>query len=468
MKKRILFVTSAAALALLDGGRAFAAGTALDVQSARGTGMASTLTAATDGSDSIFYNPAGIARGRLLDVQIGDTLISPQFSYKSPAGNETKLPFYVVPPFHVYASAGLTDHLSIGVGVFTPFGLRVKWPDGWEGRRVSAESSLTTWYINPTVAYSFGPLRVGAGFQLVRGVVELKRNISFGQQEGSVDLGAGTWGVGANVGAQLDVIAQYLTVGVHYRSAVKLDFDGDAHFSNVPPAFATTIRDQAVSTSLTQPDSLAIGAATHPIKPLLLEADVVWLGWSKLRSVDIRFPNDPSGSLGSTAAKNWENRVNFHVGGEGRVHEHWRVRGGLLYDPSPSPNDTLTPDVPDANRLNIAVGGSYVHSCGFHVDLGYQLLFLFSKTSTAAPLFGEYGGNVNILGLTVGWRTPSNESPATTAPFASQPAPTPPPAEPPAETTEPMQPTPPAPVAVPPEPPPAPEPAPPAPAPSPP
>jgi long-chain fatty acid transport protein len=332
----------------------------------------------------------------------------------------------VVPPFHAYVSGGITDNLSIGIGVFTPFGLRVKWPDGWEGRRVSAESSLQTWYINPTVAYSFGPLRIGAGFQLVRGTVELKRDIAFGQQEGRVDLGAGTWGAGANVGVQIDLLEQFLTLGVHYRSAVKLNFDGDAHFSNVPPSFASTLRDQAVSTSLTQPDSLAFGVASRPIEPLLIDVDVVWLGWSKLRSVDLRFPDDASGTLSNSSAKNWSSGVNFHVGGEARVHDNWRVRAGVLYDPSPSPANTLTPDVPDANRLNLAAGGSYVHPSGFHVDLGYQFLVLFSKTSTAPPLYGEYGGNVNILGITLGYRSPTSAATGTTAPYASAPPPPPP------------------------------------------
>lgn len=468
MKKRILFVTSAAALGLLTGDRAWAAGTALDVQSARGTGMASSLTAASDGSDSIYYNPAGIARGRILDAQIGDTLIAPQFSYTSPTGNKTSLPFYVVPPFHAYVSGGITDHLSVGIGVFTPFGLTVKWPDGWAGRRVSTRSALQTFYFNPTAAYSIGPLRIGAGFQLVRGTVELKRDIVFGQQEGNVDIGAGAWGVGANVGAQLDVIQQYLTVGVHYRSAVKLDFEGDAHFSNVPAGLASTIHDQAGTASLTQPDSLAIGVATHPVKPLLLEADVVWFGWAKTRSIDIHFPNDASGTLSTSAAKNWENRVNFHLGGEGRVHENWRVRGGVLYDPSPSPGNTLTPDIPDANRLNLAAGGSYVHKCGFHVDLGYQFLVLFSKSSSAPPLFGEYGGNVNILGITVGWRTPAKDASVTTAPYASAQTPSPPddlvPSVEAPPQVEPQQP----PSTSPPAPPPQPEPLPPPPQPSPP
>lgn len=395
-----------AALAILASRDAFAAGTAVDVQSARATGMASASTAMIDDSSAIFFNPAGIANGRRLDAQAGLMLIAPSFTYTNPGGTETKLPFYVVPPPHAYVSGSITKDLAIGVGVFSPYGLLVKWPEGWEGRALSTRSSLATYYINPTVAYRFGPLRIGAGLQIVRGTVELSQAIRFGQQEGRIGLGAGTWGVGGNGGVQLDLLERMLTLGIHYRSAVKLDFDGKAHFDNVPGAFSPILHDQPVSTSLVQPDTLAMGAAVRPIKELVIDADVVWYGWGKLRSINLNFPEDQSGTLNRTAVKNFENGVNYHLGGEYAINDNWRARLGALLDPSPAPADTLTPELPDATRLNLAAGGSYVHESGFRVDVGYQFLFLFKKTSSAPQLPGEYGGNVNILGITLGYQMP--------------------------------------------------------------
>ncbi len=85
---------------------------------------------------------------------------------------------------------------------------------------------------------------------------------------------------------------------------------------------------------------------------------------------------------------------------------HWMLRGGVLVDPSPSPASTLTPDIPDSTRVNLAVGGTYKSERGFHVDVGYQLIVVTSKTSTAPQFPGEYGGFVNILGLSLGYTTP--------------------------------------------------------------
>lgn len=415
---------------------ALAAGTAVDVQSSRATGMASASTAMIDDSSAIFFNPAGIANGRRLDAQAGMTLIAPSFKFTNTSGGETKLPFYVVPPAHLYASASIMDDLAVGVGVFSPYGLLVKWPQDWEGRAISVRSSLATYYVNPTVAYRVGPLRLGVGLQIVRGTVELSQAIRFSQQEALVSFGAGTWGVGANGGVQLDLLEKLLTLGVHYRSAVKLDFDdGKAHFDNVPAAFSSTLRDQPVSTSLTMPDTLAMGVSVRPIKQLVVDADVVWYGWGKLRTITLQFPEDQTGTLTRSIPKNFDNGVNYHLGGEMEVAQSWRVRAGALLDPSPAPADTLTPELPDADRLNLALGGSHVHESGLRVDVGYQFLFLFSKTSTAPALPGEYGGNVNILGITVGYQTPAERR-------EEPPPPEPPPPPLPPPPAEPMQPAP--------------------------
>jgi long-chain fatty acid transport protein len=407
VRRIALLAASAAVLTLVASRDARAAGFGLDVQSGRGTGMASAVTGFIDDSAAIYYNPAGIAQGRLLDAQIGDSLIMPSFTYHPASGSSTTTPFEVVPPFQAFVSGGITDSLSIGVGVFTPYGLTLSWPDGWGGKSLVTSAQLATYDINPTVAYRLGPVRIGAGLQVVRGTVDLKRKVETGSQEVSTELGGGAWGVGGNVGVQIDAVEQYLMFGVHYRSQVQLDFSGNASFDNVPATLQGTLHDQSASTTLTTPDTVAIAVASRPIKSLVVDAEVVWTNWSRLQSIVLSFPNDSSGTLGSTEPKNWSNVVNYRVGGELAIDDAWRVRAGVLYDPSPAPASTLGPDLPDCDRLNLAVGGSYVHSSGLRVDLGYQFLFLFRRTSTMPQLPGDYDGNVNIVGVSIGYRTPA-------------------------------------------------------------
>jgi long-chain fatty acid transport protein len=407
MRRHLAF--SIAGCIALGAHSASAAGLWIDTHSARATGMGASVTGMIDDSSAIFFNPAGIARGRMLDAQVGVSLIMPSITFKDTAGVATSTNFTAAPPFHAYVSGGITEHLSAGVGIFTPYGLTVDWPKGWEGRSIITYGNVATYFINPTLAYQLGPLRVGGGVQIVYGTVDLKRDIALpGGTFGTSQLGADTWGVGANVGVQLDAIPDILSFGLHYRSAVALPFDsGSAHFGDIPAPLSATLHDQPATSRLVTPDSLAFGVALRPIKPLVVDLDAVYVGWHHLKSVDIAFPNDTSGSLGAASSlpKNWSSTVNVHLGGEYAFTDAWRGRLGVIFDPSPAPASTLTPDIPDMWRMNFALGGGYQHRSGLRFDLAYQFLVLFSRTSTAPQLPGSYSGFANIVGLTVGFGT---------------------------------------------------------------
>ncbi len=393
------------AIGLLCSGRARAAGFSLDIQSARATGMAASMTAMVDDSSAIFFNPAGISQGKLLDAQANMELVLPSSTFTDPKGVSTTTPFRVVPPLQAYVAGGITKNFSAGIGLFEPYGLTIGWPSGWEGRSLITYASLATYYVNPTLAYKLGPLRIGAGVQIVPATIDLQQDIALpGGTYGTSELGAMAWGIGGNVGIQLEAVPKVLSFGVHYRSAVELNFDGNAHFTGIPATLAPAIHDQAATSRIVLPDSLAFGVAVRPVPRVVIDLDAVYYGWQFLRSIDINFPDDASGTLARSQPKRWSSTVNVHLGTEISIDEAWRVRAGAMVDPTPSPADTLTPDLPDSTRLAFSVGGSYCHrKTGLRFDLGYELVLLLSRTSTAPQLPGDYSGYANIVALGIGW-----------------------------------------------------------------
>src|SRR5712692_10161341 len=155
---------------------AWAAGFAIDVQGGRATGMATAVTALIDDAEAAYCNPAGLAQGPVLDVRVGATPIIPSFTFQNSAGQSSSGIVRPVPPPHLYLSYGVTNDLSVGLGVFSPYGLVVPWHSDWEGRFLSINSDLKTYYINPEVAYRIGNrVRLGAGVQIVRATVSLRR-----------------------------------------------------------------------------------------------------------------------------------------------------------------------------------------------------------------------------------------------------------------------------------------------------
>jgi long-chain fatty acid transport protein len=396
---------SALVLGGLASGSAWASGTHIDLQNARAEGLATAITANSVGPSSVYFNPAAIVQeGRALSIELGDTLILPNITYTSPSGN-TQAVTNVVPPFTGYLTYGITKDLAFGFGVFSPFGLKVSWPNDFAGRFVVQQSQLETFYFNPELAYRFGIVKVGAGVQVVRGTVDLKRALNFlSAGEGSTELGGATWGVGGNAGIQAEVLPGMLTLAAAYRSRVTLNFDGNAQFNNVPVEFQGPqqgqIHDQPVKATTTLPDIVQLGLSFQPVPQFRFNFDADYFAWQLFHDLTVTFPNDPS--LNTTNLKNWHHGWQYHFGGEYDVTNTFAVRAGVMIDPTPSPDETLGPDVPDSDRINLCAGVGY-HANGFTADLGGEYIIFKDKPSTLPELPGTYGGHVGVIGLSLGY-----------------------------------------------------------------
>jgi long-chain fatty acid transport protein len=416
---------SGAALLCLAGTAARGAGFAVDTQGGRATGLGTAVTAHVDDPSAVFYNPAGMLHVEGLRLMAGSTLITPSLQFTSqPSGSTpllepgvtTRNQLGVSPPPHVYAVARIQDSLAAGIGVFTNFGDALQWPAGWQGRFKALATSLATFDVNPSVAYRVHPrVRLGAGAQLVVGTVEVVRQIDFGEQEGSVALDGSAFGAGFNAGIQVDAVPDRLSFGLAYRSGVYLPFKGGAHFE-APIEFAEIAADQEIRAGIRTPNTAMAGVAFRPMDGLLVAADVHYYRWRSLQDLTVRF-EDPS--LDLTLPKRWRDTLNFHLGGEYRLSPRLSVRAGAVDDPAPgscagdppaalclggrAPSPTLTPDLPDSNRLK-ATAGVGLALDRWRFDVGYQFVLVLPARSSAPDYEGLYQGMAHVLGLSVDYQ----------------------------------------------------------------
>ena len=93
---------------------------------ARGNAFAATA----DNPSAIYYNPAGITQLEGDQVRAGLYLISADTKYTSPTGAEahTDTGFQVVPQLY-YTHSFQDVPLSLGLGVYAPYGLGLDWGD---------------------------------------------------------------------------------------------------------------------------------------------------------------------------------------------------------------------------------------------------------------------------------------------------------------------------------------------------
>jgi long-chain fatty acid transport protein len=387
------------------------AGFAIQEQAASATGRACAVTAVADSPSAVFYNPAGLAFQPGLGIEAGLTLIVPLASHRDPGSGETTdaEPDLFYPP-SVYVSYLLPENIAVGLGFFVPYGLGIAWPEDWSGFQEVRSIDLQTFVINPTMAWSPLPwLAVGAGFGFVRSVVELERGIEFVDETGSLRAGGGAWGFGANAGLLLRFFKGRLGFGLNYRSDVRLDFKGRADFT-VPEPFAALLEDQAVRTTLRLPHTLALGVSGKPVEMLTLSLDLTVTAWSSFEEFGLTFPGDEGKpedeKLSQSEARNWRNVYTVRLGAEvAPPPVPWlMLRLGLAYDKTPSPSNTLSPTLPDADRILVSAGAGFSLPKGFRVDVAYMFVYFFERSSTGDAFPATYNASAHLVGLSLGYR----------------------------------------------------------------
>lgn len=381
MKKLSLF--------LVTGMTGVASGNAFNINEhdARVTGRGGATAATNTTPSSIVFNPGGIAVAEGTNVLLGGSIYLAEGSYQAPGDVKTTSDSApsVVPA--VYLTSRLTDMVAVGVGMHFPFGLAVSWPDGHAQAEVIQDQALRTYFITPSVGLNLDRyvpgLSIGGGVDVVPATVKLQRAIYFGDTEGSASLGGDALGVGGRVGVMYHPQSlPALKLGVMWRSQVKLDFSGTGDFDIADPYRAQLPPDGDIATSITLPQSVWGGLAYSVLPELELEANAVWIDWSKVRELRIELP----GGVDTVSPFNYEDRVTFRVGGEYTLPRmNAAVRAGFVYDPTPIPSTTQTATLPDINRKNLTLGGS--------------------------KYFGNYGAHLGLLWVTPGERETSNVDP---------------------------------------------------------
>src|SRR5262249_23987457 len=148
---------------------------ALNEQSVSGLGSAYAGGAAqAEDASTLFFNPAGIAWLAQGALQIGAPGIPPSAQLANQGARYTSrgTPFNGLPMSGGNDGDGGVDHvlpnlyltqpilrgsqsgdLTLGIGVTVPFALGTDYSPGWVGRYHALRSKLTTFNIQPTVAY---------------------------------------------------------------------------------------------------------------------------------------------------------------------------------------------------------------------------------------------------------------------------------------------------------------------------
>lgn len=205
---------------------------------------------------------------------------------------------------------------------------------------------------------------------------------------------------------------QKLRVGITYREAVDVNYEGDAKLIVEKDAegavnwlldpLGMPVQDAATRFRLriNMPRILVVGASYWVTDRLLLATDVQWTNWAAAWTKQTVYL-EGGGLLGLTQLpvnRNFNDTVSVRVGAEYRIWRGLRCQAGYWWDPSPVPNSTIDAGTMDSSRHAMSFGLGYWGLFNGLIDIStvFQYIYMVPR-SVAIGESENLGGQKNFV-----------------------------------------------------------------------
>jgi long-chain fatty acid transport protein len=358
----------------------FGLGLAVPDQDAFATARGNAFVATANDPAAVFYNPAGISQLDGLNFSAGAYGIVDGDRYSGPRGSvNSKTQWSALP--QVFSTLTLSNYnLAFGLGVFSPYGLRMEWPNTAPFLAVGDTGQVTYERLAGIVSWQIAPiLSIAAGPTLNYSEVDLKEYVSFPPGIPLPSFVNHFRGRATDAGYTAGLLfhpGEQHYIGLTYRSATEMNYNG--HATDLDPF--PNGKNIAASADFHYPETLAFGYSFRPNEKWNFEGDLNWTDWSSLHTVTVR-------PLGEALDFNWTPSWILGFGVTRYLANEWRVSGGYMYSENSVPDGNFNPLVPDSDRHVFSIGVG--KRCGrFSWDAAYQLAWGPPRS---------IGGDANVL-----------------------------------------------------------------------
>ncbi|MEW6087985.1 MAG: outer membrane protein transport protein [bacterium] len=410
----VLFFTAAISNSIFAGG--------IEVREigAKANAMGGAFRALADDGTAVFWNPAGLTQIKnqnfSFDAPVIQTRakISQNFygpgvigGYETGEVNQKKT--WALVPVLAYACDLQKEKLKFGLAVYTQHGLGMEYdffssPDypaypeiDWKGK-----AAFTS--VHPAIAGQVNDrVSIGIGVFATRGDLEERGvlvapgaavNPALAGLNIPIDkhLKGDGWGYGGNAGVLCKVNKEF-NCGLTYRSSTRVEVSGDSDVSAYGPASLGLglLKSETAPSSveITLPANVGFGLVYKPQEKLTLSTDIDWTEWSSFSSFEVTNTVDTTNALITSKSNlvfEWKNIVRYSFGLKYNLEKNWNIYGGYYIDPSPIPDRTLTPLIPDSgNKQSFRAAFGY-ESEKYELILGYEYLTTKSRTVNGSPV----------------------------------------------------------------------------------
>lgn len=367
-----------------------AGGFQVNLQGQKQTGMGHTGTGLLLDNASILFNPGAVSfLDSLRGISFGASFIMPRTTYLAPYPGtySANIEHHTGTPITLYAVYKFKKSAkwNLGLGIYNPFGSRIQWADNWSGNALMREMDLKTFFIQPTFSYKVSDkLGIGAGFIYATGSFSLRKGIPLQDSLGNYGegkLSGKASGYGFNAGMYYKATDKF-SIGIDYRSQVKVKIDGGTAEFTVPSSVANYFPNTTFSTGINLPQVATLGFGYVMNSKIKLAVDINYIGWKSYDSLIIDFADNTEKLADIHSARMYHNSYIFRLGGQYKLNEKWTVRLGAYYDMSPVQAGYLTPETPDADKLGLTTGVSFNVTKKIHIDASLLYIEGMKRTDT--------------------------------------------------------------------------------------
>jgi len=305
--------------------------------------------ATADNPSAIYYNPAGITQLEGQNVRVGLYVISPGEKYTSPSGVTAKANSDLEPVPQVYYVNTFTNMpISVGLGMYCPYGLSLDWGNNTPFNTEAESGSLLYLSFNPVIAWKLcRTLSIAIGPTINYSQATVKQALD---PSGATQLKFD--GDGVDYGFNAGILWQphpMWSFGVNYRSATEVNYKGTGSQNAVgPPVSPST----ASSASVKFPQFVTGGVSFRPTTDWNFEFDLDWADWSSVKQIN--FENTPFGPIPLTL--NFRSSFMYEFGVTRQLGKGYFASVGYIYNENSSPDANFTPLIPDATLQLGSIG----------------------------------------------------------------------------------------------------------------
>jgi long-subunit fatty acid transport protein len=363
---------------------------------------------------AVWYNPAGLAAQRGLQVEVEGGLVNCPLSYaRAPDDNAASYP--VVrnqTPMQPVALAGVSydfglPNLTAAFVAYVPQSDHYTFSDtgpqryqAVSGRYVLAHFHLATAYRFGdllALGVAFGPSYFSAQQRTVLSAALHPTDPEYPESQVPIEVDVEKRGfMTASIGATLTP-ARWLAIGAGVMPPFTVDAGGHAQVT-LPPSLSSvaSITGDSVRASVPFPTIARAGVRVWPTRRLSVELAGVYEGWSRVREIVITPDISVQSSLIGNRAiarihltKNYRDLASVRLGAEyspdGAALRRFTFRGGVSYESSGLSPGYYDLSAADGDKYEVAVGAS-VRLWNLSIDLAYAHVFLPDTTESASKL----------------------------------------------------------------------------------